>query len=110
MTPPTSRARTKTSTSRRKTRNCSRPSASGAKAAAEEATRALHFMKCPKDGHDLVHEEFHGVTVDRCVHCQGIWLDADEMRPVVAHDDPTLLGRVLRDLSAVLRAPRPESP
>lgn len=81
-----------------------------ARAAAEEATRALHFMKCPKDGHDLVHEEFHGVTVDRCVHCQGIFLDADEIAAVVAHHDPTLLGRVLRDLSAVLRAPRSESP
>ena len=66
-------------------------------------------MKCPKDGHDLVHEEFHGVTVDRCVHCQGIFLDADEIAAVMAKDDPTLLGRVIRDLSQVLRAPRSES-
>ncbi len=80
-----------------------------AKAAAEEATRQLHHMKCPKDGHDLVHEEFHGVTVDRCVHCQGIFLDADEIAAVVAKNDPTLLGRVVRDFSAALRAPRPES-
>ncbi len=80
-----------------------------AKAAAEEAARQLHFMKCPKDGHDLVHEEFHGVTVDRCVHCQGIFLDADEIAAVMAKDDPTLLGRVIRDLSQVLRAPRSES-
>lgn len=79
-----------------------------AKAAAEEATRQLHFMKCPKDGHDLVHEEFHGVTVDRCLHCHGIFLDADEVAAVVAHDDMTLLGRVVRDLSKVLRAPRSE--
>jgi hypothetical protein len=79
-----------------------------ARAAAEEAARQVHFMKCPKDGHDLVHEEFHGVTVDRCVHCQGIFLDADEIAAVVAKDDPTLLGRVVRDISAALRAPRPE--
>jgi Zn-finger nucleic acid-binding protein len=46
--------------------------------------------------------------VDRCVHCQGIFLDADEIAAVVAKDDPTLLGRVVRDISAALRAPRPE--
>jgi hypothetical protein len=80
-----------------------------ARAAAEEAARQVHFMKCPKDGHDLVHEEFHAVTVDRCVHCQGIFLDADEIAAVVARNDPTLLGRVIRDISAALRAPGPES-
>jgi len=80
-----------------------------ARAAAEEAARQVHFMKCPKDGHDLVHEEFHDVTVDRCVHCQGIFLDADEIAAVVAKNDPTLLGRVIRDISAALRAPGSES-
>ena len=79
-----------------------------AKAAAEAAARELHFMKCPKDGHDLVNEQFHGVTVDRCPHCHGIFLDADEINAVVAHDDPTLLGKVVRDLSKVFRAPRVE--
>jgi len=80
-----------------------------ARAAAEEAARQQHLMKCPKDGHDLVHEQFQGVTVDRCLHCHGIFLDADEIAMVVAHDDPTLLGRVVRDISAALRAPRSES-
>ncbi|HEX5004536.1 MAG TPA: zf-TFIIB domain-containing protein [Gemmatimonadales bacterium] len=80
-----------------------------AKAAAEAATRELHFMKCPKDGHDLVNERFHGVTVDRCTHCHGIFLDADEIDAVVAHEDPTLLGRVVRDLSKVFGAPRAET-
>ena len=42
-------------------RAASRRSASGPRPAAEEAARQVHFMKCPKDGHDLVHEEFHGV-------------------------------------------------
>jgi Zn-finger nucleic acid-binding protein len=79
-----------------------------AKAAAEEAARQMHFMKCPKDGHDLVHEEFHGVTVDRCTHCQGIFLDADEIAKVVAQEDSTLLGKVVRDLSQVFKAPRAE--
>ena len=56
-----------------------------------------------------MHEEFQGVTVDRCLHCHGIFLDADEIAAVVAKDDPTLLGRVVRDISAALRGPRSES-
>ena len=74
-----------------------------ARAAAEEALRKQHFMKCPKDGHDLVNEEFHGVTVDRCPHCHGIFLDAGEIDAVVAHEDVTLLGRVFGDIAAALR-------
>jgi len=79
-----------------------------ARAAAEEAARHTHLMKCPKDGHDLVQERFHGVTVERCLHCHGIFLDADEVAAVVAHEDVTLLGRVVRDLANALRALRTE--
>ena len=80
-----------------------------ARAVADEALRKQHFMKCPKDGHDLVNEEFHGVTVDRCPHCHGIFLDADEIDAVVAHEDSTLLGRVFRDMATALRNRRLES-
>jgi Zn-finger nucleic acid-binding protein len=66
-------------------------------------------MKCPKDGHDMEQAEFHGVTVERCLHCQGIFLDADEIAALVAQDDVTLLGRVVRDISAALRGAKPES-
>lgn len=80
-----------------------------AQEAAAAAARQLHFMKCPKDGNDLVNEDFHGVTVDRCVHCHGIFLDADEIATVVAHEDPNLLGRVFRDMAAALRTRKSES-
>lgn len=79
-----------------------------AREAAEAAQRQMHLMKCPKDGHDMVQAEFHGVTVERCLHCQGIFLDADEIAAVVAAHDLTLLGRVVRDISAALRGSKPE--
>jgi hypothetical protein len=41
--------------------------------------RDLHFMKCPKDGHDLQEEELEGVRLDRCTFCEGIFLDAGEL-------------------------------
>ena len=37
-------------------------------------------MKCPKDGYDLSSSEFHGVQIDTCPHCGGMWLDAGELQ------------------------------
>jgi hypothetical protein len=49
--------------------------------------RELHFMKCPKDGHDLVEEELEGVRLDRCSFCEGIFLDAGELDQLFAKHD-----------------------
>jgi hypothetical protein len=52
---------------------------------AEERKRLkdLHFMKCPKCGHDMASETIEGVTAERCSHCEGIFLDAGELEQVV---------------------------
>ena len=39
----------------------------------------LHFMKCPKCGHDLKAETFGGIEIDRCTFCEGFFLDAGEI-------------------------------
>lgn len=39
----------------------------------------LHYMKCPKCGHDMQEEALEGVTLDRCSYCEGIYLDAGEL-------------------------------
>ena len=43
-------------------------------ASAKEARRA-----CPADGTELGKEVVHGVIIDRCPECNGVWLDAGEM-------------------------------
>jgi uncharacterized protein len=73
-----------------------------AEAAAREAERKSHYMKCPKDGYDLTSSEYHGVQIETCPHCGGMWLDAGELE-VVAHEErPALLTRVLSDAFAAL--------
>lgn len=62
--------------------------------AAQEAERKSHYMKCPKCGADLETVEQHGVHLDRCPECHGIWLDQGELEEVARHADPGLLGRV----------------
>jgi len=44
--------------------------------------KELHFMKCPKCGHDMKEEKLENVTVDRCTHCEGIFFDAGELEQV----------------------------
>ena len=41
--------------------------------------RELHFMKCPKCGHDLKARELEGISIDQCTFCEGIYLDAGEL-------------------------------
>ena len=41
--------------------------------------RNSHYNKCPKCGADLQEREHHGVKIDQCVECGGMWLDKGEL-------------------------------
>ena len=60
-----------------------------AKMASEEKERikAAHWMKCPKCGMDLQEIELHGVKVDQCANCGGIFLDAGELDQIGKQGD-----------------------
>ena len=44
-----------------------------------ETIRGLARMRCPKDGTHLQQTRHLDVTVEECPHCQGIWLDKNEL-------------------------------
>jgi hypothetical protein len=47
---------------------------------AEQARlKQLHWMKCPKCGHDLRVEKLEGIDIDRCSLCEGFFVDAGEL-------------------------------
>jgi predicted Zn-ribbon and HTH transcriptional regulator len=60
----------------------------------QERLRALHHMKCPKCGTDLHTSELHGVTVDSCPACRGMWFDAGEVDHMLEHEQTGLFKRV----------------
>ena len=72
-------------------------------AAAKEAERKSHYMKCPKDGYDLATSEYHGVQIETCPHCGGMWLDAGELAIVSHEDRPALMTRVLSEALSAFR-------
>ena len=59
--------------------------------------KKLHFMKCPKCGHDLVECNLEGVNVDQCGFCEGVFLDAGELDSLFLKHDSERKG-VLRKL------------
>ena len=54
--------------------------------------KQLHFMKCPKCGHDLAERELEGVTVDQCTFCEGVFLDAGELDSLFLKHDSERKG------------------
>lgn len=78
-------------------------------AKAQEAERRTHYMKCPKDGYDLVTVERHGVQIDFCAHCSGFWLDSGELATMIKADQTSVLARVFTDVRASLARARAKS-
>ena len=39
-------------------------------------------MKCPRDGAELQAVDVHGVELDKCHHCDGLWLDYGELKSI----------------------------
>ena len=69
-----------------------------AQRAGAEAERRSHHMKCPKCGYDLITGEWHGIQIDQCTHCHGLWFDAGEAEGLLAHPEPNVIARVFRAL------------
>lgn len=74
-----------------------------AKEAEENAERAHYYMRCPKCGAPLQTEEMHGVQVDGCPVCHGLWLDAGEIDGLMQKNDRGMIGRVLNDMVSTFR-------
>jgi hypothetical protein len=55
--------------------------------------KELHFMHCPKCGQDLVTISMHGVQVDQCGGCGGMFLDAGELDELIQSDDSGAVKR-----------------
>ncbi len=42
-------------------------------------------MKCPKDNTELIVDERHGIEIDHCPTCRGVWLDRGELDKILEH-------------------------
>ena len=53
------------------------------------------FMKCPTDNATLIMSERHGIEIDYCPECRGVWLDRGELDKIIdrAGSTPSLAAR-----------------
>jgi hypothetical protein len=70
------------------------------------AERRSHHLKCPNCGADLHGELFHGIRIDRCPECHGVWFDDGELELLLNDEDHSVLRRVMVDLWTSLKGRR----
>jgi Zn-finger nucleic acid-binding protein len=51
-----------------------------------EKLKALHHMRCPKCGMQLSELSLHGVQVERCFGCHGIFLDESDIQRLIVQE------------------------
>ncbi len=69
--------------------------------AERERLKALHFMKCPKCGHDLKAETLEGIEIDRCSFCEGFFMDAGELEQLYLTRDQSKRVGFLKGLLGI---------
>ena len=75
-------------------------------------------MQCPVDGADLLMSGRHGVEIDYCPTCRGVWLDRGELDKIIErvngapsrNDRVTEHQRSARDDRGRLPAGAPKKP
>jgi len=75
----------------------------------DDLERRSHYMKCPKTGHDLITTVIHGVQVDTCPECGGMWLDSGELDTLLKHEEPGLFRKVFGDVVTGMRRGKRDS-
>jgi ribosomal protein L32 len=60
------------------------------KKAYDEKLKALHYMKCPKCGHDLVTKRISIIDVDQCSSCGVLVLEPGDIERFVAEEKSIL--------------------
>lgn len=64
-------------------------------------------MKCPIDSTELLMSERHGVEIDYCPQCRGVWLDRGELDKIIEQADPPSDERERYDQHEEERGGRP---
>jgi hypothetical protein len=63
----------------------------------QQAVTAVRGL-CPRDGTKLVTRKEHGVEVDTCPACRGLWIDKGELEAMVSHAGEPWISRWIRSI------------
>jgi len=70
------------------------------KAAVHDTEKSkVHWMKCPKCGHQMNEIVLCGINIDKCSHCQGVYFDQGELDMLIEAKEPSsFLTRLAKSL------------
>lgn len=57
-----------------------------------ERLKELHWMRCPKCGHEMKEIELKGVHIDECTYCEGIFFDRGEFEELLLKNSQQRTG------------------
>ncbi|MBI4124393.1 MAG: zf-TFIIB domain-containing protein [Deltaproteobacteria bacterium] len=63
-----------------------------------ERLKKEHWMRCPKCGLELQSIDYRGVTIDKCFHCGGIYLDDGELEKLAGQK-----SRLLQNIAELFK-------
>lgn len=66
-----------------------------------EKLKTLHWMKCPKCGHDMQSMTLEGISIDKCSACEGLFFDRGELEDVMLKKQEERRG-IFRRLSGLV--------
>ena len=72
----------------------------------EKMIRELACSSCPQCGERLNHRLVHGVTIDECPTCQGMWLTKAKLEAVSRRGGEEWVGSFLEGLTRIVEHPR----
>ena len=62
----------------------------------KQKLKELHDMRCPKCGARLAEISYKDMLIDKCINCQGVWLDVDELDRVITKEEDSFLSNMLK--------------
>jgi hypothetical protein len=62
----------------------------------EKTLKEAAHMRCPKCGTRLQQHTHHGVTVEECPSCHGMWLDHGELKAMARDENEGWIARWMR--------------
>lgn len=68
----------------------------------EQTVKELALARCPRDGERLAQRDLHGVSIDDCPVCHGIWLDKGELEALSERQGSEGVGNFLSQLTSIL--------
>lgn len=84
--------------------------AEGKQSPRRRTAAARSSLECPQCGGELQQRVVHGVPIDECSKCRGVWLDKETVAQASRTGGEQWVGQLVVDLASLISHPSPVQP